>query len=320
VILTITANPSVDRTVEVDAFARGGVVRARAARIDPGGKGVNVSRALAANGFATCAVLPCGGPEGAHLAALLNAEGVEVALVPIAGSVRTNVSVVEPDGTTTKINEPGPNLTADELEALTTASVDRSADTDWVVISGSLPPGADPEFYGELVARLVLTGRPIALDTSGTPLRVTLDARPTIVKPNAVELAEATGRTISTLGDVVDAAELLREKGAGCVLASLGPDGAVLVDDAGATHGECHVDSPCSSVGAGDALLAGFLATGGRGRAALAQALAWGAAAIALPGSRMPTRDDIRPHAVVIHQSIDYSRPLTGMEHQPWQN
>jgi 1-phosphofructokinase len=320
VILTVTANPSVDRTVEVRTLHRGGVQRALSARVDPGGKGVNVSRALAANGFATCAVLPCGGPEGAQLSALLSAEGVEVALVPIAGSVRANVSVVEPDGTTTKINEPGPALTAMELQALTMATIDRSGAAEWVVISGSLPPGTDPQFYGRLVERLVAGGRRVALDTSGTPLRVTIDARPTVVKPNAVELAEATGRAIRTLGDVVDAAELLREKGAGSVLASLGPDGAVLVDGVGATHGECPVALPCSSVGAGDALLAGFLAAGGQGRGALAQALAWGTAAIALPGSSMPAPADIERHTLVIHASIDYSRPLTGLERKPWQN
>jgi 1-phosphofructokinase len=320
VILTVTANPSVDRTVEVEALVRGGVLRALTARVDPGGKGVNVSRALAANGFATCAVLPCGGPEGGHLSVLLNAEGVDVALVPIAGSVRANVSVVEPDGTTTKINEPGPTLGADELKALTTTTVDRSAGTAWVVISGSLPPGADPEFYGELVEQLVGSDHNVALDTSGIPLCLAVDARPTVVKPNVVELSEATGRTLSTLGDVVDAAQLLMEKGAGSVLASLGPDGAVFVDGSGATHGECPVTSPCSSAGAGDALLAGFLAAGGEGRGALAEALAWGSAAIALPGSRMPRPGDIHRHAVVIHGSINYSRRLSGSEHKPWQN
>ena len=116
-IVTLTPNPSVDRTIEVDALHRGAVLRARATRVDPGGKGVNVSRALAANGRETRAVLPAGGWEGEQLAALLAPSDVPVVVVPVAGSVRANVSVVEPDGTVTKLNEPGPRLSAEEVEA-----------------------------------------------------------------------------------------------------------------------------------------------------------------------------------------------------------
>jgi 1-phosphofructokinase len=96
------------------------------------------------------------------------------------------------------------------------------------------------------------------------------------------------------------------------VLASLGADGALLVDDEGTTHGEAAVASPRSTVGAGDALLAGFLAGGGAGAAALREGLAWGAAAVSLPGSRMPTPADLNPSAVHLHPSVDTSRVLEG--------
>src|SRR5918997_1251282 len=109
-IVTLTPNPSVDRTIEVDALHRGAVRRAGATRVAPGGKGVNVSRALAPNRRETTAVLPAGGWEGDQLAALLAPLEVPVVLVPVSRSGRANVSVVEPDGTVTKLNEPGPQL------------------------------------------------------------------------------------------------------------------------------------------------------------------------------------------------------------------
>ena len=114
-IVTFTANPSVDRTSEVVELIRGAVIRARHARVDAGGKGVNVTSALAANGYPSIAVLPTGGAEGAQLIGLLESESLLVRPVPIDGAIRANVTIVEPDGTTTKINEPGPVLGAEEI-------------------------------------------------------------------------------------------------------------------------------------------------------------------------------------------------------------
>jgi 1-phosphofructokinase len=150
----------------------------------------------------------------------------------------------------------------------------------------------------------------VAIDSSGAPLVAALEAGPDLIKPNREELAEATGRRLLTLGDVVAAAEELRGRGVGAVLASLGADGAVLVDATGATFGSATVERPRSAVGAGDSMLAGFLAGGGSGPAALAEALAWGAAAASLPGSRMPTPDDLDPQRVTLADRIDPDRPL----------
>jgi 1-phosphofructokinase len=286
------------------------VLRARSSRVDPGGKGVNVSRALAANGRKTRAVLPGGGFEGEQLAALLAPADIPVVLVPVAEAVRANVSVVEPDGTVTKLNEPGPQLTPEEIEAVTAATVAAAADAEWLACTGSLPPGAPIDFYAQVVERLGSAQVKVAVDSSGAPLVAALDAGPDLIKPNREELAEATGRPVLTLGDVIAAAEELRGRGAGTVLASLGADGAVLVDASGATFGSATVDRPRSAVGAGDAMLAGFLAGGGGGPDALREALAWGAAAASLPGSRMPTPDDLDYTAVVLADRIDPDRPL----------
>ncbi|MCW8221145.1 1-phosphofructokinase, partial [Streptomyces griseolus] len=269
-ILTVTPNPSLDRTYELPALTRGAVLRATADRVDPGGKGINVSRAVAAAGHRTVAVAPLGGPEGALLARLLGEHGIEAAGVPIAGSTRINVTLVEPDGTLTKVNAAGPEITAAEAEGLLDAVRARSAATDWIACCGSLPRGLPPEWYAELVARSHRAGARIALDTSGAALVAALRERPDVIKPNAEELAEAVGRPLATVGEAVKAAEELRARGARCVLASLGADGQLLVDGSGAHFGSARVDAVRSNVGAGDASLAGFLAAGGTGPAALA--------------------------------------------------
>jgi 1-phosphofructokinase len=309
VIVTLTPNPSVDRTVEVDELIRGAVLRATGAHLDPGGKGVNVSRALAAHGIATCAVLPSGGAEGTQLAALLVAAGVEVQSVPISGAIRANVSVVEPDGTVTKLNEPGPTLSAAEIEAVIEATVKAAEGSEWVVLSGSLPPGCPDDLYATLLGRLP---GPTAVDSSGAPLEAALAARPALIKPNREELAEVSGLPVRNVGEAVTAARSLIARGAQAVLASLGADGAVLVDSTGAWYGESPVDSPVSSVGAGDATLAGFLAGGGQGPAALKEGLAFGAAAVLLRGSRMPGPSDLDRSSVVLHDTVPSDRDLKG--------
>ncbi|NJP99822.1 1-phosphofructokinase [Streptomyces zingiberis] len=310
-ILTVTPNPSLDRTYEVPALDRGAVLRATGDRMDPGGKGVNVSRAVAAAGHRTVAVMPLGGPAGAVIADLLGGEGIPVAGVPVLGHTRSNISVVEPDGTLTKINAAGPELSGDEAEALLETARGHAADASWVACCGSLPRGLPLRWYAELVERAHRAGARIALDTSGPALTAALPARPDVVKPNAAELAEAVGRRLLTLGDVVKAACELRDSGAHAVLASLGADGQVLVDDGGVRHGTAQVTAVRSNVGAGDASLAGFLGAGGHGSAALAAALAHGAAAVQLPGSAMPTPADLEPSAVTVTADPPLDRLLT---------
>uniref|UniRef100_UPI001C264314 1-phosphofructokinase family hexose kinase n=1 Tax=Streptomyces sp. AC550_RSS872 TaxID=2823689 RepID=UPI001C264314 len=228
-ILTVTPNPSLDRTYEVPSLDRGEVIRATGERMDPGGKGVNVSRAVAAAGQRTVAVLPLGGAPGALVADLLDAQGIEVAPVPVAGATRSNIALAESDGVLTKINAPGPELSAAEQELLLETVREQSRDAAWIACCGSLPRGLAPSWYADVVTRAHAGGARIALDTSGPALLEALRARPDVVKPNAEELAEAVGRPLTTVGDALKAAEELREMGAGAVLASLGADGQLLV-------------------------------------------------------------------------------------------
>jgi 1-phosphofructokinase len=312
VFVTVTANPSIDRTVEVGALVRGGLHRATAVHVQPGGKGINVARALVCNGIKARAVVPAGGAEGEQLISLLSDYSIEVVRVASLGPVRMNVSVIEPDATVTKLNEPGARLTEDEAKSLADAVINAAHDASWVVLAGSLPPGVSPDFYAELIHRLEQDEVQVAVDTSGPALRAAVSAGPALVKPNHHELEEAVGSSLSTIQDVIGAAQQLRSLGAQAVLASLGQDGAVLVDSAGVWHAEAPVVLARSSVGAGDAMLAGFLAAGGKGKQALVSGVAWGAAAVSLPGSTMPRPDDLRPHLVEVHPRIKTGRELRG--------
>ncbi len=310
-ILTVTPNPSLDRTYEVPFLGRGEVVRATGDRMDPGGKGVNVSRAVAAAGVRTVAVLPLGGAPGALVATLLDEQGIEAVPVPVAGQTRSNIAVAEPDGTLTKINAPGPELSEAEREALLATVGEKSvaptgSPAAAACRAGSRPPGT-PSWWPAPTPRAPR----IALDTSGPALLAALAERPDVVKPNAEELAEAVGRPLTTVGDAVKAAQELRSAGARAVLASLGADGQLLVDDSGTYFASAPVTAVRSNVGAGDSSLAGFLIAGGTGVLALASAVAHGAAAVQLPGSVMPSPSDLRPDAVTVTAEVPLDRVLT---------
>lgn len=313
-IITLTPNPSIDRTVTFERLCRGEVNRATSHRIDPGGKGVNVSRALAAQGAKTIAVVPEGGPEGHLMATLLDAAGVARHGVPIGGSVRMNVTALEPDGTTTKLNEPGPELTEAEVTGLLSALGDliRSADdpAPWVVGCGSLPPGAPADLLARLVRTARAEGARVAIDSSGAPFASAVAAGPDLVKPNRVELEELVGAELTTLAEVVEAAGDTLAQGVAAVAVSLGRDGAVLVDADGVTHARADITAPVSTVGAGDCLLAGLLhdlSAGLPAGTALRTGVLWGAAAVTLPGSRVPTATDLDRIPVAVSTTPDRS-------------
>ena len=308
-ITTLTPNPSIDRTMLVENLLLGEVNRAVSSRIDPGGKGVNVARALTRNGHPARAVLPLGGPDGELLASLLQNTGVPFDAVPIAGTIRTNMTIVDLTGATTKVNEPGPELSRNEVSRLANA-VGRASGL--VVLCGSLPPGTHDSFLAEIIAGY--PGR-VAVDTSGAPLAAAVTAKPWLIKPNREELAELTGRELPTLQAVVDAARELLANGVGVVVVSLGADGALWVDPDVIHHARATVTEPRSTVGPGDCLLAGILSaltTGSDPATALSRGVAWGAAAVGLPGSAVPGPTDVTAVAVTSTHEPDLETVLTN--------
>ncbi len=303
-IVTVTPNPSIDRTVTLTTpLTRGAVHRVSSVSAEPGGKGVNVARALTLAGLDAVAVLPA--PTSDPLMAALSASAVPFSCVPTVGAVRTNLAITEHDGTTTKINEPGAALDAAALDALTMAVIAGAETASWVVLSGSLPPGVPDHWYAHVVALLAPYPCRVAIDTSERPLAALVDsldrAAPDLIKPNAEELAGVLGYSPQALeaavaqGDpepVVDAARQLVDRGVGAVLATLGAAGAVLVDQTGGWMATPPPIVARSTVGAGDASLAGYLRADVGGAVPperLQMAVAYGSAAAALPGSALPT-------------------------------
>lgn len=321
-IVTLTANPSLDRTVALPGpLLRGEVQRALSVRQESGGKGVNVSRALVASGLKTIAVLP--GAEADPVLAGLRETDVPFAALPIGEPLRSNVALTEPGGVTTKINEPGPILSADQQEALISLLLDHARGAAWVVLAGSLPPGVPADFYATVTRRLraLFDGEAaprVAVDSSGEPLAAAVSGdtsgKPDLLKPNAeelVELAAAAGFATNKSAEELEAdpeaaaaaASAVVRSGVGAVLATLGSKGAVLVTADGAWLATHPPVTAVSTVGAGDSSLAGYLLASSQGAApvdCLRQAVAHGAAAASLPGSTVPAVNQTTPDAVTI--------------------
>ncbi|KUI37081.1 1-phosphofructokinase family hexose kinase [Mycobacterium sp. GA-2829] len=302
-IVTVTPNPSIDRTVALPGpLSRGGVHRVSSVTSEPGGKGVNVARALTLADVDAVALLPAADDD--PMVTALRAAAVPFRCVPIAEPVRTNLAITEADGTTTKLNERGATLDAAARNALIRSIVDAAETATWVVLSGSLPPGLPDDWYAEVVAQLAPLRCRVAVDTSERPLAALAaafdEAAPDVIKPNAEELAGLVGASAQLMenaaaqGDpepVVAAARRLVDSGVGAVLATLGPAGAVLVDRSGAWMATPPPVIPRSTVGAGDSSLAGYVRAAVNGAEPphrLRMAVAYGSAAAALPGSALP--------------------------------
>jgi 1-phosphofructokinase len=312
-IVTVTPNPSIDRTVTLTTpLTRGTVHRVTSVTTEAGGKGVNVARALTLAGVDAVALLPA--PVTDPLIAALYAAAVPFRCVPTNEAVRTNLAITEHDGTTTKLNAPGAFLDAAAVDALTQSVVAAAESASWVVLSGSLPPGMPDSWYADIVAILAPFPCRVAVDTSEGPLTALVKsfgrAAPDLIKPNADELAGVLGFSPQALeaavaqGDpdpVVFAARQLIDQGVGAVLATLGSAGAVLVDHNGSWLATPPLITPRSTVGAGDAALAGYVRAE-VGAAVpperLRMAVAYGSAAAALPGSALPCPADLDLDAV----------------------
>ncbi len=292
-IATLTLNPALDKTLDVEAVIAERKLRGTNPRLDPGGGGVNVARAIAKLGGTASAIYCAGGPTGEMLSAGLDAEGIAQHRVPITGWTRENLTVNE---TSTclqyRIGAPGPALTADEFD--TVLAVVEEASTDILVLSGSLPEGLPPDAYAKVAKRAAPAK--VVLDTSGAALKAALGSGLFLIKPNLRELASLVGCDIETEDHLARAACGLVSQGASeIVLVSLGAAGALLAAEQGATRILAPTVKPASKIGAGDSMVAGFALSLARGWSiedAGRYAVAAGAAAVMTPGTELCTRAD----------------------------
>jgi len=309
-IVTVTPNPSFDQTMQLVELTLGEIHRADAVTIEAGGKGINVARALGRAGVEATAVYPGGLADGEHLGSLLaDIDGLRVAPVDVQRPIRHNTTVIEADGRSTKLNMPGDPIDAAAEEALIDAVVAHSVGASWLAVCGSLPPGVAPTFASRVRDRVGAETR-VAVDASGEPLKQICKDGCDLIKPNHEELEALVGRSLPTLGDVVDTAAEVQRGGVETVLVSLGAGGALLVDSEQIVHGASPTDDVQNAVGAGDAFLAGFLAGGGSGITALSEALSWGRAAVRSPSTAFPLATDDDRAAVTISTEIDRTKQL----------
>jgi 1-phosphofructokinase family hexose kinase len=277
-IVTVTPNPSLDRTLTVPHVAFDEVLRATTVQLDWGGKGFNVSRALRALGVESVAMGFVGGSTGQMLARGLGEMGIATDFVHIAGETRTNVAVAEAETERyVKVNEAGPAVQVEELTAFFDLARERVRPGDIWVLSGSLPPGVPVDFYARLVALVQGEGARALLDTSREPLRLGCAVGPYLVKPNIVEAEALTGQRVNSDAAALDAVDCFLGQGIVLVGLSLGADGLLLASKRQAVWARPPRVQALGPTGAGDALLAGIAWALERGLP-LEEMARWGAA------------------------------------------
>ncbi len=283
-ILTVTLNVALDRTVAVPRMALGNRHRAVDSRIAAGGKGVNVARALKCLGEPVIATGLAAGPTGSRIRELLDAEQVLHDFIEVGGDSRTNLSIVDPtSGEQTELNERGPVVGESDILRFSERLGYLARGADFCVIAGSLPPGAETSVYAELIIQLRSLGVPTLLDTDGEPMRAGLRAQPAVVAPNVAEAEEAVGYEFGDSEDLSAGLSKLIEMGADEAIVTTA-SGCVAI--AGEPHGkesyEVSIEplATVASVGSGDAFLAGYVTARRAGRdpaACLAYGVACGA-------------------------------------------
>ncbi|WP_088892263.1 1-phosphofructokinase [Leptolyngbya ohadii] len=259
-IVTVTLNPAIDLTAAIANFRAGEVNRVAWEQADPGGKGVNVASFLADFGFFVTATGILGQENAGIFDVLFERKGIGNEFVVIPGRTRTNIKIIdEVQDRVTDINFPGLSPSDNAVQRLHSA-IDQLARThDWFILSGSLPAEMPTSIYADLIKRLKAIGKTVVLDASGESLRQAIPAAPLMVKPNIAELEEAMGRSLPTLDDRLEAARELLAQGISTVVISLGAEGALFVETGSAVWARPPQIAVISTVGAGDAMVSGFV-------------------------------------------------------------
>lgn len=258
-IYTVTFNPAIDYIMQIDNIKEGCTNRSKKEEIFFGGKGINVSRVLSQLGVKSTALGFVAGFTGAELESFLQKNNIFTDFVKLSeGQTRINIKLKGKEET--EINANGPEISKDELNLLF-KKIDKLAENDILLLAGSVPNTLPKDIYEQILERLGNKNIKTVVDATGELLVNCLKYKPFLIKPNKAELEEIVGKKLKNQEDIVSAANFLKNQGAINVLVSLGKDGAVLVDESGKVHTHSALKiNLVNSVGAGDSMVAGFLA------------------------------------------------------------
>jgi len=296
-ILTLTINPAIDRTVSVDKL----VFEDRAYILDRteagGGRGINASKVIHAFGGKTLALLTAGGAVGEKMLKLLTGMGFPFEAVRSANDSRVNLTISDKQGLTIKLNEIGNPLSPAELKQIRQLVEARLGKAHWLMICGSIPPGVPAHFYCELIGMAKRHGVKTLVDTDGDALLHSLEAKPTLITTNQHEGERLLGRALITRGQFLEALERIQKMGSESVILSLGSRGAIGSGPEGVFEAlPPHIDA-LGPIGAGDAMAAAFTWSVEK-KKSFADSLRWGVAAgtakAMLPGMTFPTLEQTR--------------------------
>ncbi len=306
-ILTLTMNPAIDRTIGVDRLAFDDRAYILSSKDSPGGRGINAACVIHSFGGDTLAILPAGGERGTRFEQYMMKCGFPVTTVPVRNDIRLNLTITDRHGLTVKLNEIGPRLDRGEISSVEGTVESQLANASWLMLCGSLPPGVPSEFYAQLIARAKKKGVKTLLDTDGEALSQGIEAGPTIVTPNQQEAERLLNTVLLTRSHSLAAARRIQSLGADGVVLSLASRGAIGVSGKDIWEAIPPRVDAISPIGAGDALAAAFTWAYDKS-GDFADALRWGVAAgtasATLPGMSFASLEQTR----TIHDEVDLRR------------
>ncbi len=296
-IITVTLNPAIDKTVEVPDFSLGALNRTVSSRTDIGGKGINVAKVVRALGYECVAMGILFGQTGRFVGKALEKLGITCDFVYASGETRTNIKINDPvSHTTTELNEPGPQVAHEVFLELRNRITERLTPGDILVFSGSVPPGTDRDIYRDWIGYFNERGAYTILDADGDLFRFGMEAGPAAVKPNLYELGNYFGRPLDTTSEIYTKGRELFRFGTQRILVSMGDKGAVMIDRQTGLFLPAMPIHVSGTVGAGDAMVAALAVSKERGdtpEAAMRLAVACAAASVMKAGTSTPSFDEV---------------------------
>lgn len=293
-IITVTMNPAMDRTITIPSFVHGGINRIKTVETDIGGKGVNVSKTIKMLGGLSKAIGFAGGNSGDELKNTLKQLGIQPDFIPVNSELRCNTKIVEDNGCVTELNEPGAEVGPMQLEALLRIVNAYAGSGNMFVLSGSVPKGVPVDIYARIIEKVHTKGGKVLLDADGELFRQALEAKPDIIKPNCMEMETLYGVQNAGLEELRSMGEKMLDKGIGKVVISMGSEGALFLEKEKALYGKGLNVKTNSTVGAGDAMAA-VMAYAWERKFSMEQtaklAIATSAGAATTKGTKTPTRE-----------------------------